>query len=425
MTEALGLLCYGLIFLFGIAVSFGFSGVERSRKNMTIAVGFFLFGLVLQIISWRLFGLERTKELYPLIVHLPLILLLVFVFKRSFAVAFSSVFAAYLCCQIPRWISSIGELVFQTRLSFHLIYIPALFLCYYCLRKYVETPVYRIMLQSRKSCFLFGAVPLFYYVFDYVTTIYTDWLYSGSFAAVQFIPSVVSVFYFVFVLAYYAETQKEKTAQQERDLMETQLGQARMEFDTLRRMQEQTLQYRHDMRHHFKLLQGLASEGKTEKITDYLKTAESDLDAFTPTRYCENETVNLLLSSFDGLAKQKGVSLSVETGIPQKLSLSDTELCSLLSNSLENAISAASVVPGAEKRVVSVKIKVHKENLLLSVENPYVGEVVLQKGLPQATKDGHGYGTRNITAIAELHGGQALYSAFSGVFTLKVMIPLG
>ena len=67
---------------------------------------------------------------------------------------------------------------------------------------------------------------------------------------------------------------------------------------------------------------------------------------------------------------------------------------------------------------------VYKEKLLLSVENPYVGNVVLREGLPRTDRKEHGYGTRSISAIAELHGGQALFSANSGIFSLKVMIHL-
>ena len=106
--------------------------------------------------------------------------------------------------------------------------------------------------------------------------------------------------------------------------MAAQLKQARIEFDTLRRMQDQTRQDRHDMRHHFALLQSLAVKGDVAKISHYLQTVQSDMEAFTPMRYCENETVNLLLSSFETTAKQHDVVFSVEASLPEVLSISDT-----------------------------------------------------------------------------------------------------
>lgn len=424
MVLILKLLCYGLVLLFGIAVSICFSAIQENKKNVLLAACLFLLLLFLQILSWQLFGLNRTKKLYPLIVHLPLVIFLTVVLKSSWLVSISSVFSAYLCCQIPKWIGAMAAVLFPAQISYYLCYMPAMVLCYVCLRKYVSTPANRIMTQSRTSCLLFCAVPFFYYTFDYTTTIYTNWLYSGSVVAVQFIPSMVSMFYFVFILIYYEETQREKAVQQERNMMAAQLKEAKMEFDTLRQMQDQTRRYRHDMRHHFALLQVLAAKGDMEKIIDYLQNATADLDAFTPTRYCKNETINLILSFFHSMAKQSGVQLSIKADVPDALSISDTELCSLISNSLENAIAAASSISVPEKRTVSVLISIYKEKLLILVENPYAGDIVFVKGFPQTSQDGHGYGTRNISAIAELHGGQALFSATDSVFSLRVMLPL-
>ena len=74
-------------------------------------------------------------------------------------------------------------------------------------------------------------------------------------------PFVTSAFYFMFVLLYYAETQKQASIQRERNMLDTQLRQAQTEFASLRQMQQNAATYRHDMRHHLALLQGLASKG--------------------------------------------------------------------------------------------------------------------------------------------------------------------
>jgi sensor histidine kinase YesM len=96
----------------------------------------------------------------------------------------------------------------------------------------------------------------------------------------------------------------------------------------------------------------------------------------------------------------------------------------LLSNGLENAIFAAAACLDLKCRVVSFKALVHKNKLLISMDNPYSGEIKMNDRLPQSSLEGHGYGTRSITAIADAHGGQAIFSAKDGIFTLKIMIPL-
>lgn len=424
IETVIGLTRFGFSLLFGVAISIVFAGIERTRKNRIVIGLACVILLIVQSACWWLFGIDMTSKLYPLIIHVPMILLMSLYFKRPWLISAVSVISAYLCCQAPRWIGFLAGATFDSRLADHIFYIAAVFIAYYFLKRYVSGSFRELMEKSNNSCILIGAVPLLYYIFDYTTTIYTDILYRGSKWAIQFMPSTVSIFYFVFIIIYYAETQKQANSQRERDMLAAQLQLAKTEFTTFRQLQECTVVYRHDMRHHFTFLQGLAAEGSIEGIKEYLKTAQSDIEAITPVRFCENEAVNLILSAFSTRAAQEGVLLSVDAKLPATIPLSDTEFCSLLSNSLENAINAATACPDSWQRTVTVKMLIHKNKLLISTDNSYSGEIRMKDGLPQSPFDNHGYGTRSIAAIANAHGGQALFSAEGGVFSLKVMIPL-
>ncbi len=419
----LGVIQFGFSLLFGVALSICYAGMERTRKNKLAVVCACVILLLIQTSCWLLFGVDLTSKLYPLIIHLPLILFLIIYLKRPWVISTVSVLSAYLCCQVPRWIGIFWGAVFNSDLGEHICYIIAVFWSYYLFRKYVTDTLRHLMEKSIKSCVLLGAVPIFYYLFDYITAIYTDLLFRGVNGAVQFMPAILSIFYFVFCILYYVEIQKQLSAHRERDMLAAQLHGAHSELLSLRQMQNVAASYRHDMRHHFAILQGMALEGNMEKFKTYLNTAQSDIDAITPIRFCENETVNLILSTFYNRAKHAGVTMMVDAKLPGSIPLSDTELCSLLSNGLENAIFSAGCLD-SERKVVSVKATIHKANLLVLIENNYRGEIVLKGGLPQSSHEGHGYGTRSISAIADAHGGQAIFSAEDGVFTLKIMLPL-
>ena len=142
-------------------------------------------------------------------------------------------------------------------------------------------------------------------------------------------PFVTSAFYFVFILFYYSEMQKQANIQRERDILDTQFRQAQTELSTLRQMHQNAATYRHDMRHHFAFLQGLASKGHIAEIKEYLRGVQSDIDAITPIRFCENETVNLILSSFSAKAEKAKIQLITEVKLTGSLPFTDTELCSL------------------------------------------------------------------------------------------------
>ncbi len=419
LVTVIGLIRFGFSLFFGLAVSVLFAGIESTPKNKrTISLLSVIF-LCIQSASWWFFGIEITSKLYPLLIHLPLILIFSLYYKRPWLISVVSVLSGYLCCQAPRWIGFLAGASFASSLADHSFYIAAVFLAYYFLKRYVTKSVQQLMEKSNKSCMLLGAVPLFYYTFDYVTTIYTDILYSGVEWAVQFMPSVVSIFYFVFVLLYYAETQKQAIAQRERDMLDNQFRQAQTEFASLRQMQHNAASYRHDMRHHFTLLQGMAAEGRIEAIREYLNIAQADMDVITPVRYCENETVNLILSAFVTKAKQSKILLHVDAKLPDILTFSDTELCSLLSNALENAIHATLVIPDSDKRHIKLRIYSKNNKLCVDIRNSYQTQPLFDRGLPVAKEPEHGFGTRSIAHIIDKHGGVYQFTAKDGWFIFQ------
>ena len=117
------------------------------------------------------------------------------------------------------------------------------------------------------------------------------------------------------------------------------------------------------------------------------------------------------------------MSLEVNAALPENIPFSDSELCSLISNGLENAIHAAALVRGRE-RIVSIVLQVRQQNMLLSIQNPYEGEVVFKDGIPLSSDEGHGLGSRSIVSIVDKHSGQVSFSTQNGTFLLRIMLPM-
>jgi len=416
----------GIVLIFGVSVSLLFSGIKHTRKNIQAISLFYLMMFIIQTVSWWLFGLQTTMKLYPFITHLPTVLFSVLYFKRPWSITISSVLTAYLCCQIPKWIGSVSAAIFGDRFTEHIAYFFAMIAVYYMLKKYIADSVIQLMDRSLSSCLLFGAVPLLYYLFDYATTVYTEILYTGAREAVQFTPSVICTFYLIFVLLYYNESQKQTIAQRERDMLAAQFKNAQIELNALRQMQNNTVIYRHDMRHHLSLIGSFAADGDLEKIKEYLSSTEAAIDAMTPVKYCENETVNLILSSFVNKAKKANVNLHTNVKLSENLKINDTELCSLLSNALENAITAAGILEEEGLRKVYFHTVINDDKLVISTENAYVGEIEMDGDLPKSSKKeaGHGFGIRSMIDIVERHGGLYSFETEGGIFILRLMLPL-
>ena len=420
---ALGAFNYALALLYGLFLSAAIAGGWENRRQKRLVFILCPLFLLIQTPCWLILGESATKQLYPLIVHLPLVLILICALKKPAGVALVSVCTAYLCCQLPRWADLAVTIVTHSPLVGEISYTLAIYPVFLLLRRYFVRPAYSAMTASSQSLLLFGSLPVAYYFFDYATAVYSDMLSMNIQALNEFLPTALIVFYVLFLSAYHRQMQTRADAELQRSMLEAELKQAEVEVESLRSVETQVAVYQHDMRHHLTAIDGFLAADQPQQAKEYIQKVQADVDAITPRHFCENELVNLLCSSFSDKAARMGIRFTAEARLPKELPVSDTELCSILSNGLENALHAAS--PLAEPlKWVELYCGIRLNKLLIEIKNPYAGQITMRNGLPVSGWEGHGYGCRSIQSIAAQNGGLCTFDAEQGVFTLRVMLPL-
>ena len=114
---------------------------------------------------------------------------------------------------------------------------------------------------------------------------------------------------------------------------------------------------------------------------------------------------------------------TVQAGISQALPVSESDLCVLLSNALENALHAAVRCREAGQGAFIETIGHEKgKKLFLQITNSCLPDVQFREGVPVTDRTGHGLGVRSICAISERYGGLTSFAAKDGQFTLRVML---
>lgn len=149
-----------------------------------------------------------AAKLYPLIVHIPVILFIKLYLKKTLPVAVISVMTSYLCCKTPRWLAIIALHFWESEDAYLIGNSLGILAAFYLIMKYAAPSVNRAMSYSKHTLYLFGSLPILFYFFDYATTVYSDFLFSGSRIVIEILPSVLSMFYIIFVMVYYNEMQK-------------------------------------------------------------------------------------------------------------------------------------------------------------------------------------------------------------------------
>ena len=171
---------------------------------------------------------------------------------------------------------------------------------------------------------------------------------------------------------------------------------------------EQTKSFRHDIKNHLSVLDGLLKNGTLEEGRDYLRKLETVSEALSFPYQTGNPVVDILLGEKLGLAKE--IAAEVSLVLPKPCGIDDFDLCVLFANALDNAITACRANDGA--KAIRISGKRQGDFYMLTFENTCSDDP-----LPPA-----GTGLSNIKAVAEKYHGTLLTEKKGRQFYLSVLL---
>lgn len=318
---------------------------------------------LLQFFAGCVLGIKIYLRFYFFFAQLPVFLLFWQLSGKGLVKTFFATLSAIFMCVPAMFASRISREFLPVSKTVDYLFLLLTSLIMLWLIHHFMQPVFGQLLDTFSSLDIlkFSAIP-----FLYNATILASggYLSSERNVLLRFLIGLSTLTAYFLLLMVFGRTRKIHKLEYEREMQTLVLESARQSLARQRQNQEQARIYRHDMRHHLALINGYAAEGNLEKIKEYLSQTEMEIDAITPKRYCANETVNLVLSSFEAKSAEMNVTLCIEANLPETLSISDTELCSLFSNALENAIFAASKLIEKKARRVYLRTLVNNNKLL-------------------------------------------------------------
>ena len=170
----------------------------------------------------------------------------------------------------------------------------------------------------------------------------------------------------------------------------------------------QTRSFRHDIKNHLSVLDGLLRSGKLAEGREYLKKLETISESLSFPCQTGNPVVDILLGEKLGLAKE--IAAEVSLVLPKPCGIDDFDLCVLFANALDNAIAACRASDGA--KAIRISGKQQGDFYMLIFENTCSG-----KPVPPA-----GTGLSNIRTVAEKYHGAVLTEKSGGRFCLSVLL---
>ncbi len=421
MTESIMVLIHGfIVLLFGVFLSASFANISFSKKNISVILLFCLLLGGIQGVLQLVFSEPVIWKIYPFIAHLPLILFLVFFFKKRPVTALVSVFTAYLFCQPAKWFGVLSYAISDNKVVEYCVRIAVLICVFIVALKFLSHSFSEIFNKDIKSVCIFAIVPITYYLFDYSTVVYTSiWLDNNRIAA-EFLPFFLCVTFTVFCIVYYKEYEKKSDAERNEQITRITVEQQAKELEAIKRSEHEIRMLRHDLRLFLSTLAVCVDTDDKATARDMITSYSEQVDRTKPKRFCANDTVNYVLADFDAKCEANEIKFNHSIGVDY-ISTSEIMFSSILSNALDNALHAVCELP-KEQRTVSLMLKAANGKLLLSIKNPINKKPVFSNGLPMSTKKGHGYGTQSIRYMAEKLGGNCQFTSNDEFFITRVII---
>lgn len=407
--------------MFGIFLSAFLLGVRQNRRNSCVLFFFFsCVGLVCLMVI-RIFGSGIAKQVYPLFVHLPLIIFLILYYKYPFMSSMISTLSAYLFCQISNWVGLAVLSITHMERCYYIARIITTVITFILLIYFVCPTTATIFAKDRRSLYIFGFLPFVYYIFDYVATKFSSLLYTGNKAVVEFMGFILCISYLVFIFIYFKEYEQKQEISQYNNLMEIQLLSVQNEIEQVRQSKKMLSILRHDMRHHLNVVLSQLYKGNTELAIDYITNIEDTFDKTVFVTFCKNEMVNSILSIYQTRFVQRKMNLICDISITEQLPCSDIAFCAILSNALENSMHALEMVEDGN-RWAKLRISRKDQHILLRLENPTAKIPQFSDGAPVSEKKGHGIGVKSIIYYVEKLKGQCYFSIVDDCFLLRIII---
>lgn len=417
--DHLSVINFTFVLFFGIALTLSFADIEIKKNKKQYALIFCGLGII-QMLAYFIWGKDFLFKSYPFLTHLPLLLLLKHYYKKNTYIAGISVLSAYLFCTPRKWIGTAISFFWSYDMEVsYLVQILITLPLLWVIIRYVSPYVARLKFESNKILRFFITVPLIYYVLEYIFTVYTDLLYQGGAVIVEFMDAAVVVIYFIFSIIYLKTLYEKKKVEVEHALFKVLADQSRSEIETLRKSEKQAAIYRHDLKHHMNYLNACISEQNLQGALAYISDVCNEIDHTKVIRYSENESINLILSSYAAKAAEKKIHSEIKVSTVDFGKFTVPDLCSLLSHALENAIYACENVTDSHKRCIKLRMYSKNNKLCFDIRNSYQTEPIFHQGFPISKEQGHGFDTKSMAHVVEKYGGICQFSVKDGLFIFQ------
>jgi len=142
-----------------------------------------------------------------------------------------------------------------------------------------------------------------------------------------------------------------------------------------------------------------------------------------------NVMLDAILNSKLSLAKQRNIEVNAKAAVPDRLQITDVDLCVLIGNLLDNAMEACVKTKDTadsefDRPFIRVYMGMKGYHLYICVTNSVYGKLKKSGGRFISTKNSptHGFGLMRIDKVCDKYGGYCKRNSEPGVFSTEILL---
>ena len=240
---------------------------------------------------------------------------------------------------------------------------------------------------------------------------------SGFFVGVSNVLTLLSAAMVVACFSYLAFRYANLSYRQKE--AERQLAAELKHYEDMMQKNRDIRRFKHDYQNNLFALSTFLQTDRKEEALDYIEALTGELKSVQTAYATGNYLADAILSEKAEAAARQGTSLHFTGTIPAD-GIPNSDLCLILSNTLDNAIRACSDQLGSAIRFSSTE---KPGGVVFTVSNPVKQRVAIHNNTVNTTKKdavNHGLGLTNVKKAAQRCGGSVQLTCTDDTFTVRI-----
>lgn len=224
----------------------------------------------------------------------------------------------------------------------------------------------------------------------------------------------------IFIMYFFSERQQERFKV---NFLEMRTNLLSEKYDSINEIYRDNSKLYHDLNNHLNVLYHILDDEHVDEAKEYIKEISKPILRLCNTVWTGIDVVDVVINSKLQRMQELHIESDINVELPGNSNISSNDLCTILSNIIDNAIEATEQLP--ENKWIHITMRRINYFLFIKVVNS-CNDVKKFETIPDTTKENkmfHGWGLQSVSDVVKKYEGTLECVNEKGEFVVKIMLP--